>query len=66
MRAILIISLFLVGCATDPSVSRDRTAEQMARAAIIGEMLKSQDPVVRNKGADAADKFVNPKRLFDF
>jgi hypothetical protein len=41
--------------------------ESMAKAAIIGEMLNSRDPVVRAKGAEAADKFVNPKKsLFNF
>lgn len=67
---IAFIGLFLAGCATNPDVekstSRDRTAENMAKAAIIGEMLKSQDPVVRAKGAEAAEKFVNFKKLFDF
>jgi hypothetical protein len=70
MRVILVITLLLAGCATNPDVekstSRDRAAENMAKAAIIGEMLKSPDPIVRSKGADAAEKFVNPKRLFDF
>ncbi len=67
---IVLLALLLVGCASpevDKSISRDRTAESMARAAIIAEMLKSEDPVVRSKGAEAAAQFVNPKkRFFDF
>jgi PBP1b-binding outer membrane lipoprotein LpoB len=72
MKIILISILLLAGCASfDPevekSVSRDRTAESMAKAAIIGEMLKSSDPLVRAKGAEAADKFVNEKKnIFGF
>ncbi len=60
---ILFVLLFLTGCATtdNESISRDRTTEQLAKAALIGEMLKSQDPVVRSKGAEAATEFVKPK-----
>ena len=71
MKAVLVISLLLAGCATNPdlekSISRDRTAENMAKAAIIGEMLNSPDPTVRLEGARAAKEFINPKKsLFDF
>jgi hypothetical protein len=72
MKFILIPILLLTGCASfspdvEKSVSRDRTAESMAKAAIIGEMLKSPDPLVRAKGADAADKFINEKKnIFGF
>jgi PBP1b-binding outer membrane lipoprotein LpoB len=72
MKLILISILLLAGCTSfspevEKSVSRDRTAESMAKAAIIGEMLKSPDPLVRAKGAEAADKFVNEKKnIFGF
>ena len=72
IKIIWIPILLLTGCASinpevEKSVSRDRTAENMAKAAIIGEMLKSPDPLVRAKGADAADKFVNEKKkIFGF
>lgn len=73
MKAIIFTALFLTGCAAaDPDVvkstSRDRTAESMAKAALIGEMLKSTDPVVRAKGAEAAAEFVKKekKSIFDF
>ena len=70
---ILLSAILLAGCATtDPDVvkstSRDRTAEQIAKAALIGEMLKSTDPLVRAKGAEAASEFVKKekKSIFDF
>jgi hypothetical protein len=72
MKLIWIPILLLAGCASfspevEKSISRDRTAESMAKAAIIGEMLKSPDPLVRAKGAEAADKFVNEKKnIFGF
>ena len=73
MRAILLLTLFLVGCATtDPNVtmstSRDRTMGDMAKIALINEMLNSKDPVVRAKGAEAAAEFVKKEKrsIFDF
>ena len=73
MKALIFTALLLTGCATtDPDVikstSRDKTAEQMAKAALIGEMLKSSDPLVRAKGAKAAAEFVKKekKSIFDF
>ena len=50
------------------STSRDQTAEQMAKAALIGEMLKSTDPAVRARGAEAAAEFVKKEKrsIFDF
>ena len=73
MKALIFTALLLTGCATvDPDVvkstSRDKTAEQMAKAALIAEMLKSTDPVVRAKGAEAAAEFVKKekKSIFDF
>lgn len=72
-KLIIATSILLAGCATvDPDVvkstSRDKTAEQMAKAALIGEMLKSSDPLVRAKGAEAAAEFVKKekKSIFDF
>lgn len=72
MKSILIITaLLLAGCATNPnvekSVSRDRTMSDMARTALINEMLNSSDQAVRLEGARIAKDFVVPKRrFFDF
>jgi uncharacterized protein YcfL len=71
MKIIILTVLLLAGCATNPdvekSVSRDRTMSDMARTALINEMLNSPDPHVRSKGAEAASQFINPKkRFFDF
>ena len=74
MKKLLLISLlFLAGCATiDPDVamstSRDKTMENMAKAALNNEMLTSRDPVVRAKGAEAAAEFVKKekKSIFSF
>ena len=70
----LIAALFLSGCAVmsnpdvEKSVSRDKTMEHMARAALINDMLNSPDPHIRAKGAAIAEKFLTePKRnLFGF
>ena len=70
--ALIIASLVLAGCATNPevqkSVSRDQTMDKMAKAALINEMLNSPDAHVRAKGAAIAEKFLTePKRnLFGF
>ena len=72
--AVVIISLMLSGCAVmsnpevEKSVSRDKTMEQMARAALINDMLHSPDPHVRAKGAAIAEKFLTEpkKNLFGF
>ena len=42
--------------------------ESMAKAALINQMLQSPDPVVRNKGADAAAEFLKKEKrsIFDF
>jgi starvation-inducible outer membrane lipoprotein len=72
MKSLLIITLLLTGCASinpdlEKSVSRDRTMSDMARTALINEMLKSPDSAVRLEGARIAKEFVVPKRrLFDF
>lgn len=71
MRAILLIAIFLTGCATNPDVekstSRDKTMTNMAKIALINEMLNSPDPTVRLEGARIAKEFVGPKKgLFDF
>jgi PBP1b-binding outer membrane lipoprotein LpoB len=72
MKSILIITiLLLAGCATNPdvekSVSRDKTMNDMAKTALINEMLNSPDPAVRLEGARIAKEFIAPKkRLFDF
>jgi uncharacterized protein YcfL len=69
---IVIASIVLAGCATNPevqkSISKDQTMDKMAKAALINEMLVSPDPIVRAKGADIAEKFlVEPKKnLFGF
>jgi uncharacterized protein YcfL len=69
MRVILVITLLLlVGCATNPdvekSMSRDKTMNDMAKTALINEMLNSPDPAVRLEGARAAKEFINPKKSF--
>jgi PBP1b-binding outer membrane lipoprotein LpoB len=72
--AVVIIAVMLSGCAVmsnpevEKSVSRDKTMEQMARAALINDMLNSPDAHVRAKGAAIAEKFLTePKRnLFGF
>ena len=73
MKLLIISALVLTGCATyDPDVvrstSRDKTAENMAKAALIGAMLQSEDPVVRLKGAEAAAEFVKKekKSIFEY
>lgn len=70
MKAVLIITLLLAGCATpdvEKSISRDKTMTDMAKTALINEMLNSPDPAVRLEGSRIAKEFVVPKkRLFDF
>jgi len=69
---IVIASIVLAGCATNPevqkSISKDQTMDKMAKAALINEMLTSPDAHVRAKGAAIAEKFLTePKRnLFGF
>jgi PBP1b-binding outer membrane lipoprotein LpoB len=67
MKTLLLASvLILAGCATNPevekSISRDQTMSNMAKTALINEMLNSPDPHVRSKGAEAATQFINPKK----
>ncbi len=52
----------------EKSLSRDKTMEHMARAALINDMLNSPDPHIRAKGAAIAEKFLTePKKsLFGF
>ena len=72
--AVVIIAVMLSGCAVmsnpevEKSVSRDKTMENMAKAALINDMLHSPDAHVRAKGASIAEKFLTePKRnLFGF
>jgi uncharacterized protein YcfL len=70
--ALIIASIALVGCATNPevqkSISKDQTMDKMAKAALINEMLVSPDPHVRSKGAAIAEKFlIEPKKnIFGF
>ena len=69
-----IIIVLLSGCAVIPSpdveksVSRDKTMEQMAKAALINDMLNSPDPHIRAKGATIAEKFLTEpkKNIFGF
>jgi outer membrane PBP1 activator LpoA protein len=66
----IILALLLTGCATfnpdaEKSISRDKTMEKLAKTALLTEMLQSDDPVVRSKAAEIADKFlVEPKKNF--
>lgn len=72
--AVGIIALLLSGCAAisnpdvEKSVSRDKTMEQMAKAALINDMLNSPDPHIRAKGASIAEKFLTEpkKNIFGF
>ena len=72
--AVIIIAALLSGCAAmsspdvEKSISRDKTMEQMAKAALINDMLNSPDPHIRAKGAAIAEKFlVEPKKnMFGF
>jgi hypothetical protein len=70
--AIVIASIVLAGCATNPevqkSISKDQTMDKMAKAALINEMLVSPDAHVRAKGAAIAEKFlIEPKKnIFGF
>ena len=72
--AVVIIAVLLSGCAAlsspdvEKSISRDKTMEQMAKAALINDMLNSPDAHVRAKGASIAEKFlVEPKKnIFGF
>jgi len=75
MKIVIALALVLLsGCASlsnpevEKSVSRDKTMEQMANAALINDMLHSPDPHIRAKGASIAEKFLTePKRnLFGF
>jgi PBP1b-binding outer membrane lipoprotein LpoB len=70
MKAVLVVALLLVGCASpdlEKSVSRDKTMTNLAKTALINEMLNSPDPAVRLEGSRIAKEFVVPKkRLFDF
>jgi hypothetical protein len=75
MKILIVLALVLLsGCASlsnpevEKSVSRDKTMEQMAKAALINDMLHSPDPHIRAKGASIAEKFLTePKRnLFGF
>lgn len=71
MKAWAILAVFLVGCTSiDPdaakSTSRDKTMENMAKIALINEMLNSPDPAVRLEASRIAKDFINPKKgLFD-
>jgi len=75
MKILVALALvFLSGCASmsnadvEKSLSRDKTMEQMAKAALINDMLNSPDPHIRAKGAAIAEKFLTePKRnIFGF
>lgn len=68
-KLLLIPVILLAGCATtDPEVakstSRDKTMESMAKTALITEMLNSKDPVIRAKGAEAAQEFLKKDKSF--
>ena len=71
---IAIVLVLLSGCAAlsspdvEKSISRDKTMEQMAKAALINDMLNSPDPHIRAKGAAIAEKFLTEpkKNMFGF
>ncbi len=68
MKFLASLVLFvLAGCATttpevDRAISRDRTMESIAKAAVINEMLNSKDPIVRARGAEAAAEFLRKEK----
>jgi|LauGreDrversion4_2_1035121.scaffolds.fasta_scaffold449152_2 hypothetical protein len=68
MKFAIIIALLLTGCASNPdlekSISRDRTMNDMAKTALINEMLNSPDPAVRLEGSRIAKEFIVPQRSF--
>lgn len=68
MKLLLLAVVFLAGCASSPdvekSMSRDKTMSNMAKMALIKEMLESPDPAVRLEGSRIAKEFVNPKKGF--
>ena len=72
--AVITMALLLSGCAAlsnpevEKSLSRDKTMEKMARAALINDMLNSPDPHIRAKGANIAEQFLmEPKKnIFGF
>jgi len=72
--AVGIIAIMLSGCAAmsnpevEKSLSRDKTMENMAKAALINDMLNSPDAHVRAKGATIAEKFLTEpkKNIFGF
>ena len=72
--AVVIIAALLSGCAAlsspdvEKSISSDKTMEQMAKAALINDMLNSPDPHIRAKGAAIAEKFLTEpkKNMFGF
>jgi hypothetical protein len=72
--AVGIVAVLLSGCASmsnpdvEKSLSRDKTMEKMAKAALINDMLNSPDPHIRAKGASIAEQFlIEPKRnIFGF
>jgi hypothetical protein len=72
MKFTIILVALLAGCATNPevqkSISRDQTMDNMAKTALINEMLTSPDPHVRAKGASIAEKFLTEpkKNIFGF
>ena len=71
---IAIVLVLLSGCAAlsspdvEKSISRDKTMEQMAKAALINDMLNSPDPHIRATGAAIAEKFLTEpkKNMFGF
>ena len=70
---VIVLAILLSGCATfspdaEKSISRDKTMEKLAKTALITEMLNSNDPIVRAKAAEIADKFlIEPKKnIFGF
>ena len=75
MKILIAVALVLLsGCASisnpdvEKSISRDKTMEQMAKAALINDMLNSPDPHIRAKGAAIAEKFLTEpkKNMFGF
>lgn len=69
MALLLTVTTLTSGCTTisttppevTRSISRDATMSDMAKTALISEMLNSPDPHVRSRGAAVAETFLTPK-----
>ena len=54
--------ILLIGPKEREGITRDKTMENMAKIALINEMLTSPDPSVRLEGARAASEFLKKEK----